>query len=70
MIRAFFTDGPRAGEFRILPGPLQIWHFPVYELQQFIDRPEKHPPMPAFRVDEYRHVGTVELYEYTGRHDG
>jgi hypothetical protein len=67
MSTAYFKDGPKAGDFTYLPEGTPVMYYPVYETEAFVARDLKSPPMPEFKKDEYRRLGTVELYEYVGR---
>lgn len=63
---AYLKDGPKAGEFVPIDDDASVLQFVVYSsiahvLSSF------DCPLPPMRLDEYRHLGTVELYEYVGR---
>lgn len=64
---AYLKDGPKAGELVPIDDAPGAIVFMVYrsiaEVMTSFDRIDYKP----VQVDEYRHLGTVELYEYVGR---
>lgn len=66
---AYFKDGPKAGEFFPVQGEGEpVIYFGVFtSIADVMNKSASGWPTETVKFDEYRYVGTVELYEYVGR---